>query len=221
MSTCSLPDSLPSMPTVVDTHETLDIIADTLTGALVLQATLQLTYDAMGSQQGRIKDSSNGLLFKSKNPLPKDTDINYDSDKEIKSTFVKDGEGKIKKIDKDGKKVKEIEQVDGEGNKVEKEANAADPLDDEDKNPCVEHAYLHKTMMQGGGIEVESIQEPDPRYVRCYERQKVRQKRDELRELCRFNLFVWTMLNPPFREEVDRGYLVVVYDDNEIGGVWF
>ena len=79
------------------------------------------------------------------------------------------------------RKVTNIEKV----SKDEKKATA-DPLDDEDKNPCIQHAYLHKSMMQGGGLEVEIIQEPDPRYVECYDRQKARQKREELRKLCHF-----------------------------------
>ncbi|EJK46275.1 hypothetical protein THAOC_35063, partial [Thalassiosira oceanica] len=73
------------------------------------------------------------------------------------------------------KKVKEVKKVDEDKDEAMK---LEDPLDDKDTNPCIQHAYLHKSMMQGGGIEVEIIQEPDPRYVECYDRQKARQLRE-------------------------------------------
>jgi len=137
---------------------------------------LQLTYDTIGFFQG--KRSDDDKLFNKDNTFNGNTG-DYDSKKEYKSTFVKDADGKItsnvKKVDKDGN---EVAGAEGKA--------TADPLNDEDKNPCIEHAYLHKTMMQGGGIEVEIFQEPNPRYVECYERQKIRQEREKLRELCHF-----------------------------------
>ena len=165
---------------LVSSHGHLDILTDALTGALSAQASLQLIYDETGYSQGR--KGADDELFKTKNnfvvPLEEETG-DYDSTKEYTSTFVKDADGKItsnvKKVDKDGN---EVAGAEGKA--------TADPLNDEDKNPCIEHAYLHKTMMQGGGIEVEIIQEPDPRYVECYDRQKARQKREELRKLCHF-----------------------------------
>ncbi|EJK71698.1 hypothetical protein THAOC_06837 [Thalassiosira oceanica] len=109
-------------------------------------------------------------MFKAEKPFTGTTG-DYNSALKRKGSF---------KVGDNGKIVKEVVMVDEKGNKVEKEENVAsdDPLEDEDKNPCIEHAYLHKSMMQGGGIEVEIIQEPDPRYVECYDRQKARQLRE-------------------------------------------
>ena len=165
----------------VNSHENLAKMATALTSLTGAQAALQLIYDGMGFAQGRQGEGGwgSGLHWKKFESFDKKTGTKYDETKRTKQSF----EG-----DEYGKKVKKVETVDEEGNKVEKEENTADPLEDDDKNPCIQHAYLHKTMMQGGGLEVEIIQEPDPRYVECYDRQRARQKREELSEFYLFHL---------------------------------
>ncbi|EJK70191.1 hypothetical protein THAOC_08471, partial [Thalassiosira oceanica] len=165
------------MFTLVDSHKAVNVVADAVTVALIIQSELQLTYDALGYAQGKTQNGGKGdELFKYVHPFQEDgKSVNYNSEIKGKWQFKKGAFGRIRganEIFKVGKK---------------DEGAAKDPLDDVDKNPCIQHADLHKTMMQGGGIEVEIVQEPDPRYVECYERQKERQKREELRELCRFN----------------------------------
>ncbi|EJK60394.1 hypothetical protein THAOC_19262 [Thalassiosira oceanica] len=157
-------------PNDIDSHDNLDKMATALTYAQSFQAIVQLTYDTMGFFQGKRGDDDK--LFKHLHPFKGSTG-DYDSELKLKSTY--------KEFKFGGQKGKTIVKVDKEGRRVNGENKAyADPLDDEDKNPCIQHADLHKTMMQGGGLEVEIIQEPDPRYVECYERQKARQEREEL-----------------------------------------
>ena len=179
MSDCTAHSN--SNVTTVNNHEGLDILATTIVAAQALQDTLQLIYDTTGFFQGR--RSGDDKLFQSQNPF-RGTTGDYDSALDLKSEHV------FTHFDDDGNLVTRVTKVNKDGEEIaggEKKASV-DPLDDEDKNPCVEHPYLHKTMMQGGGLEVEIIQEPDPRYVECYDRQLERQKREELRELCRFDL---------------------------------
>ncbi|EJK59732.1 hypothetical protein THAOC_20011 [Thalassiosira oceanica] len=151
------------MFTLVDSHKAVNVVADAVTVALIVQSALQLTYDALGFAQGRKTDNDD--LFKAAHPFKED--INYNSEKINYDSMLK-GKGKWIKDDKKWVKGEKVAKDEGKAK--------ADPLDDEDKNPCIQHADLHKTMMQGGGIEVEIVQEPDPRYVSCYERQKTRQK---------------------------------------------
>mmetsp|Transcript_27072 Transcript_27072/g.61710 ORF Transcript_27072/g.61710 Transcript_27072/m.61710 type:complete len:1967 (+) Transcript_27072:236-6136(+) len=159
-------------PNDIDSHDNLDKMATALTYAQSFQAIVQLTYDTMGFFQGKRGDDDK--LFKHLHPFKGSTG-DYDSELKLKSTY--------KEFKFGGQKGKTIVKVDKEGRRVNGENKAyADPLDDEDKNPCIQHADLHKTMMQGGGIEVEIVQEPDPRYVECYERQKARQEREELQK---------------------------------------
>ncbi|EJK46009.1 hypothetical protein THAOC_35347, partial [Thalassiosira oceanica] len=159
-----------STPGDIDSHESLAKLATALTSAQAAQAALQLTYDTIGFFQGRRGDDDK--MFKAANPFTGTTG-DYNSALDLKGTY--------KEFNFGGQKGKTIVKVDKEGNRVEGENKAyADPLEDEDKNPCIEHAYLHKSMMQGGGIEVEIFQEPDPRYVECYERQKARQERERI-----------------------------------------
>ncbi|EJK63594.1 hypothetical protein THAOC_15735 [Thalassiosira oceanica] len=156
----------------LDSHKAVNVVADAVTAALIVQSALQLTFDALGYKQGRETDKDD--LFKDDHPFKGSTG-DYDSELKLKSTY--------KEFKFGGQKGKTIVKVDKEGRRVNGENKAyADPLDDEDKNPCIQHADLHKTMMQGGGIEVEIVQEPDPRYVECYERQKARQEREELQK---------------------------------------
>ena len=160
------------MSTLVDSHENLNTLATVLTSVQAIQNTLQLTYDTIGFFQD--KRSGDDKLFNKDNPFSSEENGDYDSDLKQKITHG----SKLAKSPSEMRKVTNIEKV----SKDEKKATA-DPLNDEDKNPCIEHAGLHKTMMQGGGLEVEIIQEPDPRYEECYKRQKLRQRREELREL--------------------------------------
>ena len=164
------------MSTLVDSHENLNTLATVLTSVQAIQNTLQLTYDTIGFFQD--KRSGDDKLFNKDNPFSSEENGDYDS--AIKTVYKKDRNGNIfyfnGKVDK--RKVNGVEEVEGDEDKAE-----ADPLNDEDKNPCIEHAGLHKTMMQGGGLEVEIIQEPDPRYEECYKHQKLRQRREELRKL--------------------------------------
>ena len=172
MSDCYLATHSNSNFTTVNSHEALDKLATTLVSAQAQQAAIQLIYDTIGYLQGK---EDNDKRFKSQNKFTGRTG-NYDSTKKLRSKHIRSKVEKIVKVDEDGNEVADDEE------------NADDdPLDDEDKNPCIQHPYLHKSMMQGGGLEVEIIQEPDPRYEECYDRQRERQKREELRELCRFN----------------------------------
>ena len=160
-----------------------------MTVAQWVQAATQVIYEGLGYSQGRVADGDwstdrgkgpfkGAFSFNSAHPFEGPTG-DYDSSKKAiyKHSNKKDPNTGMKEVEK-------VEKVKGDEGKAN-----VDPLNDEDKNPCIEHAYLHKTMMQGGGIEVEIIQEPDARYGKCYERQKIRQKREKLREF-RFDFCV-------------------------------
>ena len=200
------------MFTPVGTHDNISRVFQALWRTKIAKDALQLIYDSLGFAQGRVANRKNGFLsFNSAHPFGDDEiarNGNYNAGFQRKVSYVEQD---------DGQKVKQVVKVDKDGKEVaegfDEGAKAADPMDDEgeylivrvcklfyntdthnrkhsDKNPCIEHAYLHKTMMQGGGIEVEIIQEPDLRYVECYKRQRLRQERERLRELCRLNCCV-------------------------------
>ncbi|EJK74968.1 hypothetical protein THAOC_03325, partial [Thalassiosira oceanica] len=168
------------MLTAVDSHYTLDNLTLALTVVEGSQAGLQNIYDTLGF----FKDTDVGIMKYTSRTADKrfptgDNKFtgktgNYKSDPDLKDRYKTDDDGNIvKKIDGDGKEVQNIETVD----KMEKNS-------------------------KGGGIEVEIFQEPNPRYVECYERQKTRQKREELRKKWKEDLWKWRML-------VVRGLLFV------------
>ena len=192
----------------VDTHESLTKVKVALQYATGVHVSLELLFEYAGYLQGRKTEGKKRKeSFKHAHPFGGKA-----------SNYNAGFRRKVKYVEQNGEKVKQVVKVDENGEEVAEDFNegveAADPMDDEgeyfivrvckllyntdthnrkhsDKNPCIEHANLHKTMMQGGGLEVEIIQEPDLRYVECYDRQRERQKREELRELCRYDCSVY------------------------------
>ena len=168
----------------------------TVTIAQGVQAFLQLGFDFSGYLQGKKMDNVDKLFTPGSENEFSGENVNYDSKYRRKVEWQDNPNYNPEDPGNEAKKIKKVTKVNEgivDGPSVEESAGEgkadADPLNDEDKNPCIEHAYLHKTMMQGGGIEVEIIQEPDARYGKCYERQKIRQKREKLREF-RFDFCV-------------------------------
>ena len=173
------------MFTLVGSHDFISRVWKALWRTQITKDVLQLSYDSLGYAQGKVANAGwsmkwdKGFLsFNSEHEFTGKTG-NYDSAMGYKQVR-KEKDGEVINVDKKGEKVAEHEKKASE-----------DPLNDEDKNPCIEHAYLHKSIIQADGIGVEVVlQEPDPRYVECYDRQKERQKREKLRELRRLNCCV-------------------------------
>ena len=176
--------SLQSIFALVGTHDFISRVWKSLWRTQITKAVLQLSYDALGYAQGKVTNGDWSVFgqfsFNKAHPF-EGTTGNYDSSK--KAIFEHSDE--VDAISGE-KKVTKVKKVEGDEEKA-----SEDPLNDEDKNPCIEHAYLHKSIIQADGIGVEVVlQEPDPRYVECYDRQKERQKREKLRELRRLNCCV-------------------------------